>query len=66
MRWSTRRAASPGLIRRCKTWRKDFIGMAALSAAEVTSKKLRPLVVKRFRQAAPYMGFLCKALELRF
>lgn len=40
--------------------------MAALSAAEVTSKKLRPLVVKRFRQAAPYMGFLCKALELRF
>jgi uncharacterized protein (TIGR02453 family) len=46
--------------------RKDFIGMAALSEAAVTSKKLRPLVVERFRQAAPYMGFLCKALGLRF
>ncbi len=46
--------------------RKDFIGMAALSEAAVTSKKLRPLVVERFRQATPYMGFLCKALELRF
>jgi uncharacterized protein (TIGR02453 family) len=46
--------------------RKDFIGMAALSAAEVTSKKLRTLVVEHFRQAAPYMEFLCKALDLRF
>lgn len=46
--------------------RKDFIGMAALSKAEATSKTLRPLVVERFRQAAPYMGFLCKALGLRF
>ncbi|HCI13871.1 MAG: TIGR02453 family protein [Gallionellales bacterium GWA2_60_142] len=46
--------------------RKDFIGMAALSTAEVTSKKLRTLVVERFRQAAPYMEFLCKALDLRF
>ncbi len=46
--------------------RKDFIGMAALSEAAVTSKKLRPLVVERFRQAAPYMEFLCKALGLRF
>ena len=46
--------------------RKDFIGVAALSAAEVTSKGLRPLVVERFRQAAPYMGFLCRAQGLRF
>lgn len=46
--------------------RKDFIGMAALSAAEATSKKLRSLAVERFRQAAPYMEFLCRALELRF
>ena len=46
--------------------RKDFIGMCSLSEAEVTSGQLRPLVVERFRTAAPYMGFLCKALELPF
>lgn len=46
--------------------RKDFIGMATLSEAAVTSGKLRPQVVERFRQAAPYMRFLCKALELGF
>lgn len=46
--------------------RKDFIGMAALSEAVVTSKKLRPLVVEHFRLASPYMGFLCKTLGLRF
>ena len=46
--------------------RKDFIFLAPLSAAIVTSKSLRPQVVERFRLAAPYMRFLCKALELRF
>ena len=46
--------------------RKDFIGLADLSDASVTSKNLRPQVVARFQQAAPYMRFLCKALELRF
>lgn len=46
--------------------RKDFIGLASLSEATVTSKNLRPQVVERFMQAAPYMSFLCKALELRF
>jgi uncharacterized protein (TIGR02453 family) len=46
--------------------RKDFIGMATLGEATVTSGKLRAQVVERFREAAPYMGFLCKALELRF
>ncbi|OIR19745.1 hypothetical protein GALL_06290 [mine drainage metagenome] len=46
--------------------RKDFIGLASLSEATVTSRNLRSQVVERFRQAAPYMGFLCKALELRF
>lgn len=46
--------------------RKDFIGMAKLSEAEVTSDTLRAQVVTRFRDAAPYMRFLCKALELRF
>ncbi len=46
--------------------RKDFIALASLSKTEVTSGDLQPLVVERFRQAAPYMRFLCKALELRF
>ncbi len=46
--------------------RKDFICLAPLSETTVTSKNLRPQVVERFRQAAPYMRFLCKALELRF
>lgn len=46
--------------------RKDFICLANLSEAKVTSKNLRPHVVERFRQAEPYMRFLCNALELRF
>lgn len=46
--------------------RKDFICLAPLSEATVTSGKLRGQVVERFRQAAPYMRFLCQALELRF
>jgi uncharacterized protein (TIGR02453 family) len=46
--------------------RKDFICLANLSESTVTSKNLRPQVVDRFRQAEPYMRFLCKALELKF
>ena len=46
--------------------RKDFIALAPLSEADITSKNLRPLVVERFRQAVPLMRFLCKALDLRF
>jgi uncharacterized protein (TIGR02453 family) len=46
--------------------RKDFIALANLSEATVASSKLRPLVVERYRQAAPLMLFLCQALELRF
>ena len=46
--------------------RKDFIGLAVLSDADVTSKDLRTQVVERFKQAKPYMRFLCAALELRF
>jgi uncharacterized protein (TIGR02453 family) len=45
---------------------KDFIALATMSDANMTSKNFRPQVVERFRQAAPYMHFLCKALELRF
>jgi uncharacterized protein (TIGR02453 family) len=46
--------------------RKDFIGFAAMSDASISLKNFRPQVVERFRQAAPYMRFLCEALELRF
>jgi uncharacterized protein (TIGR02453 family) len=46
--------------------RKDFICLANINEATITSKNLRLQVVERFRQAAPLMRFLCKALELRF
>jgi uncharacterized protein (TIGR02453 family) len=46
--------------------RKDFIGLAELREATVTSMNFRPQVVEYFRHAAPYMRFLCKALELKF
>jgi uncharacterized protein (TIGR02453 family) len=46
--------------------RKDFIALAPLSRAEVLSDNFRPLVAERFRQAAPYMRFLCEAMDLRF
>ena len=46
--------------------RKDFIGLATLSEATVTSKNFRAQVVERFKQADPYMRFLCGALKLRF
>ncbi len=46
--------------------RKDFIALAPLTKAEVTSANFRPLVAERFRQASPYMRFLCEALELQF
>ena len=46
--------------------RKDFIGLAGLSVANVTSGNFRSLVAERFKQAEPIMRFLCGALELRF
>ncbi len=46
--------------------RKDFIALANLSEATIASNKLRPLLVERYRQAAPLMHFLCDALALRF
>ena len=45
--------------------RKDFIGLAALNKTDVTSKNFRALVVERFKQAEPYMRFLCGAVGLR-
>lgn len=46
--------------------RKDFIGMAQLAETTLTSKNLRTHVTERFRQAGPYMSFLCRALDLGF
>jgi len=46
--------------------RKDYISLAELRESTVISRNFRPQVVERFRQAAPYMRFLCEALELRF
>jgi uncharacterized protein (TIGR02453 family) len=46
--------------------RTDFICAANLTKATVTSASLRPQVVERFRQTAPLMSFLCRALELQF
>jgi uncharacterized protein (TIGR02453 family) len=45
---------------------KDFTALARMSDADMTSNNFRAQVVERFRQAAPYMRFLCKAMELRF
>lgn len=41
--------------------RKDFIGLAALSDAEVTSAGLVKLAAARFASATPFMKFLCEA-----
>ena len=46
--------------------RKDFISLAELRETTVTSKNFRPQVVEHFREAAPFMRFLCEALALRF
>jgi uncharacterized protein (TIGR02453 family) len=41
--------------------RKDFVGLAPLSAAEVTRGDLVKLAGKRFAEAVPLMRFLCAA-----
>ncbi len=46
--------------------RKDFIAVTPLSRAEVTSANLPSLVTERFRQAAPFMRFLCEAEGVQF
>jgi len=46
--------------------RKDFIAFAPLPDATVRSKNFYPKVVEHYAQAAPFMRYLCKALELRF
>jgi uncharacterized protein (TIGR02453 family) len=46
--------------------RKDFIGLAALSAAEVTGSGLVKLAAERFAAAAPLMKFLCEARGVQY
>lgn len=46
--------------------RKDFIAIAGLSDAVVTSKNFYSKVAEHLGEAAPYMRYLCKALDLRF
>ncbi|MDO8988801.1 MAG: DUF2461 domain-containing protein [Sideroxyarcus sp.] len=46
--------------------RKDFVALAALSAAEVTGPGLVKLAGSRFATAAPFMKFLCEALEIAY
>ena len=46
--------------------RKDFIAIAPLAEQRVTSAGLTTDVAQSFRTAAPFMKFLCQALELQF
>ena len=46
--------------------RKDFIGLAPLSVAEVTGTGLVKLAAQRFAAAAPLMKFLCEAQGVRY
>lgn len=46
--------------------RKDFIAMAPLPDTLIRSKNFYPTVVEHYARAAPFMRYLCKALELRF
>jgi len=46
--------------------RKDLIGLAPLSAAEITVPGLVKLAGARFATAAPLMKFLCEALDVRY
>lgn len=46
--------------------RKDFVGIAPLSIAEVTGSGLVKLAGKRFATTVPFMKFLCEALEVQY
>jgi uncharacterized protein (TIGR02453 family) len=46
--------------------RKDFVGIAPLSADEVVGQHLVGLVGARFAAASPFIRFLCAALDLRY
>lgn len=46
--------------------RKDFVAIASLSAREVADAGLVKLAGKRFAETAPFMKFLCKALDVQY
>jgi uncharacterized protein (TIGR02453 family) len=46
--------------------RKDFIAIADLSTEEIHSPRVVDTVAERFRQASPFMAFLCAAHEVAF
>ncbi len=46
--------------------RKDFICLAEMNKTTVTSNNFRTWVVEHFRQANPFMRFLCNALAVGF
>jgi len=46
--------------------RKDFVAIAPLSVSEVTGAGLAKLSGKRFAETAPFMKFLCGALEVTY
>ena len=46
--------------------RKDFVGLASLTLAEVTAPRLVNLAAGRFAASAPFMQFLCAALDVPY
>lgn len=46
--------------------RKDFIAIAPLSEAEVTSAELVKLILDRIKRAKPLMKFLCDAIDVPY
>ncbi|MFA6972007.1 MAG: DUF2461 domain-containing protein [Gallionella sp.] len=46
--------------------RKDFVAMTPLSIAEVTGPGLVKLAARQFAATAPFMKFLCDALEVQY
>lgn len=46
--------------------RKDFVGMASLTAGEVTGGDLVKLAGDRFAATVPFMQFLCEALNVQY
>ena len=46
--------------------RKDFIALAPLSRSDVTGPGLLELASEQFAAAAPFMKFLCDALEVQY
>ncbi len=46
--------------------RKDFIAIAPLDPADISTPRFKKQVLDRFVAAEAYMQFLCKALQLRY